>query len=608
MKKNTYILIFLTLALVLQGCENILDKDPLDRYSDAVVFADVNLADKYLMSLYNKMGHGNSSVMMSAMSDEGANKRGGSTDTYHKGEQTADRTGGYNSTWTPNGTWDRFSVIQEINTFLANIDDVPNGYDDLQKPGVKAQTDVMKGEALFMRGFAYSQICRVYGGLPLFSKPNQFGDDFNAITRATFEETVNFIVSDLTEAAALLKPKSEMEMGRATKEAALAIKARILLFAASDLTADGTAANTLVGYASPDRTALWTAARDAAKAVIDMGTCELEDFGAPDQEVVAQKFFEFFKPRDLSSKEVIWGHMYQKSKGIEESLMRNYPNGFGGDGRNGPWMTMVDEFDMKDGSKFSEHFSIDPSTGVYQNISSTFLNENPFRDRDPRLYASILFDSAKWQPRLRADYAVYDPIGYVNTRTTIYKEGGVEISRHNGMDTRNASWNSNNGNYQRLYVKKMMDDEIFPQIDGYSDVIWIFIRYAEVLFMYSEACMELGDIPTATTYLNMIRNRAGLPDFTGDIREALHHEKKVELYFEENRWYDIRRWKILEEAFSTPNTGIDIVELHEDGVVTTTWTAIQAAPPNTYVPSQYWWPIRQTEITKAPQLQQNPGF
>ena len=466
----------------------------------------------------------------------------------------------------------------------------------------------MRGEALFMRGFAYSQICRVYGGLPLFDEPNQFSDDFKSVTRATFEETINFIVSDLDEAAQLLKPKSEMKMGRATKEAALAIKARILLFAASDLTADGTAVNDLVGYASPDRTALWTAARDAAKAVIDMGTCELEDFGAPDQEMVAQKFFDYFKARDLSSNETIWGKMFLKGKGIVEGQSRNYPNGFGGDGRNGPWMTMVDEFDMSDGSKFSEHFSIDPSTGVYQNISSTFLHENPFKDRDPRLYASILFDSAKWQPRLKADYTVIDPNGYVNTRTTIYKEGGVEVSKVFGMDTRNATWNSGNANYQRLYTKKMMDDQVQPLLDGQTDIVWIFIRYAEVLFMYSEACMELGDIPTATTYLNMIRNRAGLPDFTGDIREALHHEKKVEMYFEEQRWYDIRRWKILEEAFSTPNTGIDIVEVNEDGVRTTTWTAIQAAPHNTYVASQYWWPISATEIERAPQLQNNPGF
>jgi hypothetical protein len=69
------------------------------------------------------------------------------------------------------------------------------------------------------------------------------------------------------------------------------------------------------------------------------------------------------------------------------------------------------------------------------------------------------------------------------------------------------------------------------------------MRFAEVILNYAEACIETGDIPTATTYINMIRNRAGLPDFTGDITEALRYERKIEFFNEDNRWYDIRRWK-----------------------------------------------------------------
>ena len=139
----------------------------------------------------------------------------------------------------------------------------------------------MKGEALFIRAFIYNDLVRNYGGAIISTVPYELGADFSIITRSTFKETVEFIVADCDAAAAALGPKSEMELGRANKEAALSLKSRILLFAASDLTADGTAESELVGYQSPDRTALWTAAKNAAKAVIDMHTVGLGKFWSP---------------------------------------------------------------------------------------------------------------------------------------------------------------------------------------------------------------------------------------------------------------------------------------------------------------------------------------
>src|SRR5699024_2606158 len=113
----------------------------------------------------------------------------------------------------------------------------------------------------------------------------------------------------------LLLSKQEMEMGRASIESALGLKSRVLLFAASDLTAGSKVENELVGYLNSDRKALWERAKKAAYDLINYGTLELEDFGAPNQEVIAENYFAFFKAKDLSSDELIWCKMHRTDVG-----------------------------------------------------------------------------------------------------------------------------------------------------------------------------------------------------------------------------------------------------------------------------------------------------
>lgn len=152
-----------------------------------------------------------------------------------------------------------------------------------------------------------------------------------------------------------------------------------------------------------------------------------------------------------------------------------------------------------------------------------------------------------------------------------------------------------------------MDDEVVGRDENNTNLI-IWIRYAEVILNYAEAAYELGDIETATTYINMIRNRAGLPDFTGDVFEALQYERKFELFSENLAWYDVRRWKELEENFDPILYGVDIREVTEDGEVTTTWRKVQAAPERIFSEKIYWMPIETDELNRAPQLVQNPGY
>ena len=364
--------------------------------------------------------------------------------------------------------------------------------------------------------------------------------------------------------------------------------------------------NELVAYNNPDRNALWTAAKNAAKAVIDLGTCELADFGAPDQAMVAQKYFEFFKAYDLSNSEVIWGRMHRKDVGFTIATNRRLgPNGLNNWGDNGPTGNHVDSYEMKDGSKFFDHFTI-AENGEYVNISSIFTSNNPYRDRDPRFYASILYDSAVWQPRF-PNLADIDPLGIYDRRTRIKIINGNVVSERFGLDTRSGPVEPWNGAYGGYLLKKFMDDKIIGRDENNENII-LYIRYAEVLLNYAEACLELGETETATVYLNMIRNRSGLPDFTGDITKALRHERRIELFAENLRWYDIRRWNIIEDVLSETPSGIDITEVNEDGVTTTTWKWIQAQPNNHWLDKMYWIPIPTEELNKAPQLIQNPGY
>ncbi len=113
----------------------------------------------------------------------------------------------------------------------------------------------------------------------------------------------------------------------------------------------------------------------------------------------------------------------------------------------------------------------------------------------------------------------------------------------------------------------------------------------------------------AAKYINMMRNRSGLPAFTGDITAALRYERRIEFVYEDVRWYDMRRWKILDETLADA-TGVDIVEVNnqDNNTTTTTWRQILVQQRGPAANKLYWVPIPENELNKAPQVEQNPGY
>lgn len=591
------------ILLLFTACDSVLDNSPQDKYSENVIWKDFNLAERTLLDAYNGLGAGYRHVMIHSVTDEIRYEFTWGPQVYVTGNISADNVQPFGMTWAELINWPKhYENIQKLNIFLANVDQVLE--EDGSSVALQKKVDFLKGEAHFLRAYNYAKLARDYGGVPIITEPFAIGDDYLAITRATYKETIDFISQELDVAASLLGTKDEMEMGRATKGTALALKSRVLLFAASDLVADGTAANELVGYQSPNRTALWTAARDAAKAVMDLGMYELTDLGAPDKEAVSQNYYEMFRAKDLSNSEIIWGIMYTKSTGNSNRMNRmNGPNGNNNWAGHNPTQDLVDAYQMQDGTDFFDHYEVDGS-GYYQNISNDFPDENPYTDRDPRFYGSILYDQAIFQPRF-ANLAERDPIGVYDRRTRITIKDGEVISQVFGIDTRNGPVEAWNGSFTGYLQKKYLDHEVQGR-DDWNDNIIIEFRYAEILLNYAEALIELGDNNNAAVYINMIRNRAGMPDFTGNITEALRYERQIELAFEGQRWNDIRRWKILLEKL-TDARGIDIVEKNEDGDITVTWREIIAEQRNA-VEKMYWIPIATDELNRAPQLKQNPGY
>jgi len=183
--------------------------------------------------------------------------------------------------------------------------------------------------------------------------------------------------------------------------------------------------------------------------------------------------------------------------------------------------------------------------------------------------------------------------------------GSTEVSKSFGIDTRQGPLSGFNASFTGYVMKKMLDNTIDATVQA-NENAWIEMRYPEVLLSYAEASLALGETGVATDYINMVRNRAGMPDFTGDITDALRYERRIELAFENQRWYDIRRWKILDEGLQDAK-GVDITETITNGNSVTVWKQIPVETRKA-LQKMYWVPIASDEIRKAPQLEQNPEY
>lgn len=603
------------LGVTMMACnDEFLDTQPLDKVSGDAVWADAALAESFVTGVYNGLRDGILSQMNFDCQTDNA--------LYSFGKQDVNEA---NVSPSNVGTipvmteWSAmYSRIRAANIALANLAapkfDNSNGI-----------ADRMRGEMYFMRAYFHNQLLRYHGGIPIIKTPYGLDAPDFTLARNTYEECVNAIVSDLDSAAILLKGKT-LAPGRATMGAAMALKSRVLLYAASDLydiptakaksTVIASASNPeLLGYVSGDRTARWQRAKDAAKAVIDLNQYGYKlNLTAPVTPAEGQQnYINLYLSRNGGEADGIflkyyvraslddWGSWYPRN---------NMPNGYHGWTSSEPTQQLVDGYEMMDGTKFS--------------WSNPTQAAAPYENRDPRFYASILYDGAQWKPRT-PDGAGIDPFGQIQMGE--YEVGSSSApSKFSGLDTRNSSIENWNGTWTGYAIRKFMDpDPTLVDQNIRQEVPSIQIRFTEVVFNYAEACMALGQEAEAKEWINKVRFRVGMPAIieTGAALMARYqNERNIEMLFEEQRFYDVRRWMIAPTVLGKQAQIIVVEGKLKPGKTVTTYKYSKENYDYTYKVQDlgtgkenrrwedklYFMPINRDEINRNNKLIQNPGY
>jgi hypothetical protein len=559
MKKNYKKSIYMLLAAItsLTACKkDFLDITPTDRVSDASILADSLLFRDYVINRYmgvrltDKEGEGSPPgfgrmfeyAMWSSLTDESIYNNDDNTWLIQRGQLAPENTGIAGTIWGRS-----YRSIREVNYALTNLDKVNMS---------AANKSRLIGELEFIRAFRYHDLIRNYGGVVLVGdKVTELGDnlqDPSLYKRSTIKECLDYTVAQLDDAAQKLPLNNDNNswvLGRATKGAAMALKSRLLLYAASPLYNAGT----------------WQAAAAAAKAVMDLNKYSLYQGG----------YRQLFLSQDNS--EVIFERLYTKNARHVCLEISNGPNGYNAWGGNLPLQNLVDAYPMSNGKAIT-----DPASG--------YDAQSPYANRDPRFYATILYNGAA------------------------YRGSTVDTYLPGGKDSQDgpSNWNTSKTGY---YLLKFMDDN--NPIDNPWDVAgrqpWFYFRYAEILLNYAEAQNEaVGPDGTVYAAVNAVRSRAsvGLPGLAvgltqDQMREAIRAERRVELAFEEHRFYDVRRWKIAEVTENIPAYGITVTKTGS----TFAYKQKEALSGRHFETKHYWLPIPRSEIqASGGQLQQNANY
>uniref|UniRef100_A0A2B4S0Y2 Beta-glucuronidase n=1 Tax=Stylophora pistillata TaxID=50429 RepID=A0A2B4S0Y2_STYPI len=538
----------LTLAF-LTNCAADLEIAAENKISSDRVWKDFSLAEAAVTQLYKALGNPLGQYgLLSNLSDE----------SYHLfwGENydlSGTRTAGNMdfSGWEWYGWAHQYQYIRAANVTIEGL---------LKGDLKNKEREVLLGQAYFIRAYCYHRLLSHYGGVPVIDRALDQNENLK-FTRNSFKETVDFIVKDCDEAIKLLDGKN-VDLGRANQASVMALKSRVLIRAASDLHHIPTSSTKvsiiaafknkeLLGYVSGDQTQRYQKAKLAAKALIDKGGYGYKlNLSAPAKfDEAKQNYQNIYLHRNGGERDIILRRTYVNDRnftGNDDGVnfaKYNGPNGYNAWGGLNPLQNLVDSYRMKDGATFS------------------WDNHYPYTDREPRFYATILYNRSKWKKR-PANTKVYDAYDELQTGwLQAYDNENKEVWLE-GIDRYGAPVNRQNGTWTGYYYKKFMDPS--PTFNYESDLQYISFptfRYTEVIFNYIEACLKTGEETTARNWLNKIRFRSGLPATTASgtkLWEAYVTEKQIEMVLEEQRFYDTRRWLIAPSTLGAKARKIEI--------------------------------------------------
>lgn len=573
-------------GLMIASCSDFLDVDPRNKISDAAVWSNVDLANAALNDCYTYVeGENENGVPFSSYTDDVYHRTGYATEVYTMGTVSCDNYNVGYSEARGNTWYFYYKAIKQVNELLENIGKVPaSGNTETTK---KKQ---IEGQAYFLRAFFYHQLYSLYGRVPLVYHTFDIDSQWEQ-TRAPMDEVADSICKDCDRAADILPVQyaSSDDFGRATKGAALAVKARTLLYKASPL----------FGTPSKER---WQAAADANKAVIDLNAYSLPSVNNADD--YAALFY------DAENPEIIFEKLYNTKDpegGALNYLFQAPMGAFAGGHGWGVWLPTyqaADVYENADGSKFEmkdvKEYSIKKAEVtdagvVYNHATIQATTQSPYVGRELRFYANFIYDGSKWG------------YGDDNREIGVFEPGeeGVKGGNSSALNTDDEYWNATKTGY---YMKKFLNPAYnTDQEDEVDTTPWIFFRLAEIYLNYAECQMELGNKAEALKYINLVRQRVGLPAATGkDLRAEYEYERRVELMFEGQRFFDLRRWKKMPETYSGDNlpTAMKIYKM-KDGTMLYTHdeTVLQQ---RSFRDAMYWMPVPRYELNKCPNLDGAP--
>ena len=567
MKSIKLFFIALGITLTFWSCD-FLNYGELDQYDENYMFNEIDQAKNVLTNIYSYLPNDFAPI-------DGAMRSSASDDAEHVwdiSDVQKFNDGSWNAVVTVDDQWSRmYTAIRAANVFLKNTKGATfpeiqynNNYKDLMKAFA-----VYPYEARFLRAFYYFELIKRYGNVPL-DTTRLTAEEANSVSPASYDDIVRFIVRECDSAIAKLPVTYATpafisgETGRATKGAAMALKARTLLYAASPL------------HNPSNSASKWVAAATAAKALIDqLGTnyTPLPVYTLAVNSIAS------------GAKELIFERRESASRNFE---LNNTAVGFyGGNTGTCPTQNLVDSYEM-----FATGRGINEGGSGYD-PTNPYATSGAAR-RDPRLAMTILYNGAIWKsPRVVETF-----------------NGGL-----NGPPTANTTKTG-------YYIKRYMIEAINIGPTSFSTSIhyWVIFRYAEILLNYAEAMNEAygpelsGPAPlanlTALQAVNIVRGRTGvtMPAFPAGMtqsafRDKLRNERRVELAFEDHRFWDIRRWKIGDQTITI--RGVDITKDSGTGVLTFTPKTVET---RVWDDRMYLFPIPQTELFINKNLVQNPGW
>lgn len=527
--KNTIIFKLLALILLFTACNDFFEPDPRSKYSIMDAWKSEHNTNLYINGFYKPIyeyGPYGRTYAGVGMSD-------GLTDILKYNSSGMNSYGGdmnkvvFKGVISPDGNllenYDYiYARIRRINEFLYNIDIYPK-YGDEFKNRAKAQ-------ARFFRAFLYTMLIRNHGKIVLRTQLDGPKEANKPLSPE--KECWDFVEEDLDFAAKYLPKEweSKDDLGRLTKGAVYGFKSRAMLYAER-----------------------WQKAVDAANEVIKM---EGDSYG------LMENYADAFIVED--NKECVLGFRFGGV--ITQNFNRWYAPP--GDSEKltpvaiaSPTQEMVDSYRMADGSRFSWENPVHAA--------------NPYENREPRFYASILYNGAQWKGRTIETF-----VGGKDG----YKKFGVELNP-----------NTTTTGY---YIRKLMDEKLL-NLEQKSTMFWSEVRYAEVLLNHAEAAAELDNVAEALVSLNKVRARAKLPEVTvsnkADVIEIIREERKVELAFEGHRYWDLRRWRLAVKVLKGKRMkGIKIIQNADS---TFTYNVVDADNMDRYFEERYYhFPIPNQEL------------